>query len=86
MDIEKAFNFLDHNFLISTLEKYGFGRNLISWVKISLKKIKNLNGTTNTKYFLLGRSTRQGNPISPDLFIYFSLKDLISSHKIKTRN
>ena len=27
MDIEKAFDSLDHNFLISTLEKYGFGKN-----------------------------------------------------------
>ena len=25
MDIEKAFDSLDHNFLISTLEKYDFG-------------------------------------------------------------
>ena len=27
MDIEKAFDLLDHNYLISFLEKYGFGRN-----------------------------------------------------------
>ena len=26
MDIEKAFDLLDHNFLISFLEKYGFGQ------------------------------------------------------------
>ena len=26
MDIEKAFDSLDHNFLISTLESYGFGQ------------------------------------------------------------
>ena len=32
MDIEKAFDSLDHNFLISALEKYGFGKNFISWV------------------------------------------------------
>ena len=38
MDIEKACNSLDHNFLISVLEKYGFGKNFISWVKILLKK------------------------------------------------
>ena len=36
MDIEKAFDSLDHNFLISTLEKYGFGQNFIIWVKILL--------------------------------------------------
>ena len=31
------FDSLDHNFLISTLEKYGFGRNFIVRVKILLK-------------------------------------------------
>ena len=37
MDIEKDFDSLDHKFLISALEKYGFGKNLISWVKILLR-------------------------------------------------
>ena len=32
MDIEKAFDSLDHDFLILTLEKHGFGKNFISWV------------------------------------------------------
>ena len=36
MDIEKAFDPLDRNFLVSTLEKYGFGQNFILWVKILL--------------------------------------------------
>ena len=26
---------LDYNFLISTLEKYGFGKNFVLWVKVS---------------------------------------------------
>ena len=30
MDIEKAFDSLDHNFLISALEKCGFGKNFTS--------------------------------------------------------
>ena len=34
MDIEKAFDLLDHDFLILTLENYGFGKNFILWVKI----------------------------------------------------
>ena len=34
LGIEKAFASLDHNFLISTLEKCGFGKNFILWIKI----------------------------------------------------
>ena len=71
MDIEKAFDSLDHKFLISALEKYGFGKNFISWVKILLRNQEScvLNGGTTTKYFLLGRHTRQGDPISAYLFV-----------------
>ena len=72
MDIEKAFDSLDHNFLISVLEKYGSGKNFISWVKIlskNYKKLCVLNGGTITKYFLLLRGSRQGDPISAYLFI-----------------
>ena len=34
MDIEKAFDTLDHDFLISVLNKFGFGKNFINWIKI----------------------------------------------------
>ena len=37
MDIEKAFDSLDHFFLIYTLEKYDFGKNFILWVKSLLR-------------------------------------------------
>ena len=71
MNIEKAFDLLDHNFLISTLEKYGFGQNFILWVKILLndQKLFVINGGKTTKYFMLGRGARQGDPISAFLFI-----------------
>ena len=71
MDIEKAFDSLDHNVLISTLEKYGFGQNFILWIKILLNDKKScvINGGKTTKYFMLGRGARQGDPISAFLFI-----------------
>ena len=71
MDIEKVFDSLDHNFLISTLEKYGFGLNFILWVKILLKDQESrvINGGKSTKHLLLGWGTRQGDPISALLFI-----------------
>ena len=37
MDVEKVFDSLGHKFLISVLEKFGFGQNFISWVEIILK-------------------------------------------------
>ena len=71
MDIEKAFDSLDHDFLILTLEKYGFGKNFILWVKILLRDQEScvINGGTTTKYFSLGRGARQGDPISAFLFV-----------------
>ena len=86
MDIEKNFDSLDYNFLISALEKYGLGNNCILWASILLKNQEScaLNGGTATKHFQLERGVHQGDPISAYLFVYFSLRDLISSQKIKT--
>ena len=70
MDIEKAFDSLDHNFLIFILEKYGFRKNFILWVKILLRYQEPcvINGGTSKKYFSL-RRVYQGDPISPFLFV-----------------
>ena len=71
IDIEKAFDSVNHNFLITALEKYGFGKEFIYWIKTILKKQESciINGGTTTKYFHLKRGTRQGDPISAYLFI-----------------
>ena len=61
MDIEKAFNSLDHSFLISVLKKFGFGKNSITWIEIVLKDQQScvINGRTTTQYFNLERGARQ---------------------------
>ena len=71
MEIEKAFDSLDHIFLMSTLEKYGFFQNFIFWVKILLRDQEScvINGGTTAKYFSFGRGAHQGDPISAFLFI-----------------
>ena len=71
MDIEKAFDTLDHQFLISVLKKFGFGQNFILWKGIILKNQEScvINGGTTTKYFKLNRGARQGDLISCYLFI-----------------
>ena len=74
MDIEKAFESLDHSFLISAFKKFGFGENFIDWIKILLYKKEScvLNGGFTTKYFNLEKGARQGDPISAYLFILAS--------------
>ena len=84
MDIKKAFDSLDHNFLISAVEKYGFAKNFISWVNVLLRNQEYcvLNDGTTTKYFLLGRRASQGDPISAFLFI-LALETLFYRIKLK---
>ena len=39
-DFEKAFNSVEHSFIISTLRAFGFGSDFIQWVKIFFKNLK----------------------------------------------
>ena len=71
MAVEKAFPSLNHKLLISVLNKFGFGQNSISWIKIILKNQEScvINDGITTNYFKLNRGARQGDPISTCLFI-----------------
>ena len=68
VDIEKAFNSINHYFF---KEKYGFEKDFIKQIKILLLNRESciLNGRTTTNYFKLEKGTRQGDPIFVYLFI-----------------
>ena len=70
-DIEKAFDSIDHSFLLITFEKFGFGTNFIDWIKIFLNEQEScvINGGVTTQYFKLEKGARQGDPVSAYLFI-----------------
>ena len=71
MDIEKAFDSMDHSFLMETLKAFGFGENFMKWISIILKNQEScvMNGGISTGYFKLLRGARQGDPISAYLFV-----------------
>ena len=53
VDIEKAFDSINHCFLIKVLEKYGFEKDFIKWIKILLQNEESciVNGRTTINYF-----------------------------------
>ena len=71
MDIEKTFNSLDHDVLVTVLNKFGFGSNFISWIKLLLNNQQSCvsNRANTTPYINLEIGAHQGDLVSAYLFI-----------------
>ena len=71
IDIEKAFDSLDHKSILAVLKKFGFGKNFVPWVEplLNNQEFWVINGGITTRYFPLQQGTRQGDPISAYVFI-----------------
>ena len=71
IDFKKAFDTVEWHYLFDCLKAFNFGPDLINWVKTFYGNIEScvINNGLTSDYFTLAKGVRQGDPLSPYLFL-----------------
>jgi retron-type reverse transcriptase len=71
LDFAKAFDTIDHSAMLSIMKQMGFDRKWLKWIQLIFSSGKSailLNGVPGRQFFCK-RGVRQGDPLSPLIFV-----------------
>ncbi|GFO33598.1 Pol-like protein [Plakobranchus ocellatus] len=84
IDFEKAFDSIAWSFITKSLKIFNFKDDIVRWVRLFDNQVKSRCIVNNTvsDWFILERGCRQGDPISPYLFLIAS--EILASMTART--